>query len=90
MAKPYPQSKIVQVLSIKDFENNDIWVMKNGDAVYIKDLRKSHIISILELMNSKIWWRHELKPVLQNELRRRKELSLIKKGKAGKILYAKT
>lgn len=90
MAIPYTQSKLVEMLDITDLEELKVWVMKNGDAVRIEHLRKTHIINILDLIEKKQFWRQEYKPVLKAELKRRKELHLIKKGKAGRILYAKS
>ena len=89
MAIPYPQSKLVDHLDITDLEELKVWIMKNGSAVRIEHLRKTHIVNILDVLEKKSFWRQEYIPVLKGELRRRKELSLIKRGKAGRILYAK-
>lgn len=89
MAIPYSQSKLVDHLDITDLEELKVWIMENGDAVPIKFLRKTHIINILNLIQKKGTWRQEYIPVLKGELRRRKELSLIKRGKAGLVLYGR-
>lgn len=91
MAKPYPKNKIVGTLkdSFAYIGDTDYWIMRNGHVVAVKDLRKTHIENIMLLMVRDMW-RQEYIPVMQQELRRRKEMKLIKKGKAGKILYAKT
>ena len=91
MAKPYPKSRIIA--TTPDFPdyigNTNYWIMKTGDTIAITALRKTHIVNILDMTENKPFWRQEYKPVLIAELRRRKELSLIKKGKAGKILYGR-
>ena len=89
MTKPYPKSKVMKPISMEDLEESKVWITKTCEAIHITDLRKTHISNILDILEKKPTWRQEYKPVLIAELRRRKELSLIKKGKAGKLLYGK-
>ena len=88
MARPKKIIKKGMLSNIMDNMSN-YWTMKNGDSVAIKDLRKTHITNILDMMEKNPYWRHEYKSILIAELRRRKEAQFIRKSKAGKILYAK-
>lgn len=90
MAQPYPKNKIVGTLKDIGQYIGDLnyWIMKNGHIIAVSDLRKTHIQNIMLLMVRE-GWRHQYLPVMKQELKRRKEMKLIKRGKAGKILYAK-
>lgn len=60
------------------------------EIIKIIDMRKTHIESIIRLLESKPYWRQEYLPIMKEELRRRKHLKLAKSSKAGYILYGKT
>lgn len=93
MPIPYPRNKLLsesEFYKLGGFTSTKIWIMRNFDAVRITDLRKTHIKSILDMMDKNPIWRAEFKPILIAELRRRKkEEHFIKTSKAGKILYDK-
>jgi hypothetical protein len=86
--RKYPKNK---TLSDEDISTkiDELWFTKNGQVVPIKNLRDSHIVNILKFMNKHKGWRVEYKPTLLHEQKRRKQEKLIKKTKAGKLLYGK-
>lgn len=59
-----------------DDVDNDIWRMKDGTRIAIKDMETSHIENCIKMINrSNGNWRREYLPALQRELiKRRHEL----------------
>lgn len=93
--KPYPKSKIVDddkhflaILGIGEEPTEDhIWTTVEGESIYFKDLRKSHIINILHFMDKRPGWRSEQRPHLEAELKKREQRKLARKTVAGKLFY---
>lgn len=93
--KPYPASKLVDDRKIIQVLNNErdesyidhIWVTVEGEQIFFRDLRKSHIINILHFMDKRPGWRSEQRVLLEQELLKREQKRLIKKTKAGKLFY---
>ena len=93
--RPYPKSKLVdesKMIQVFNGERSEdyidhIWVTIEGEQVFFRDLRESHIHNILHFMNNRPGWRAEQRPLLEQELLRREQKRLAKKTKAGKLFY---
>lgn len=86
--KPYPESKVISdEMLVKEENLDEIWTTVEGQHIHIKNLRGKHIVKILEIMNNAPHWRHEQRPFLEQELKRRAQRRLVRKTKAGKLFY---
>jgi len=83
--KPYPESKLCDPM--KHYEYGEVWGTLDGQMIPIVNLRDSHLENtIAHVKKRKV---QGILMYLEAELDRRKKLKLIKKSKAGKLLYGK-
>ena len=86
--KPYPPGKRLTNEQLADYEFGEFWGLQEGYFVLVKDLRDNHLKKIVEHLENRISAQRML-PYILAEIERRKIDKLVKKTKAGKILYGK-
>lgn len=89
----YPKKKLQRARAVFEFTEPSkvpsiFWIQRSGDIVYITDLRQDHLERIVAMFEANPNWRKLFQPAIYGEVDRRKKQELIKRSKAGKILYA--
>ena len=83
--KKYPKSKILKPVDLLHYGRDEVWGTLDGQYILIVNLRQSHLENIVRhLIESN---REHLLGPIEAEIKRRKQKTLMKSTKAGKILY---
>lgn len=83
--KPYPKSKLIRLDDLFKYERDEVWGTLDKQWILIVNLRQSHLENIVRhLIESN---REHLLGPIEAEIKRRKQKTLMKSTKAGKILY---
>jgi hypothetical protein len=84
--KPYPISKLADNLT--SYSYGQVWHTLDGQVIPLINLRNSHLDNIIiHVMKRRV--SGGILPFLLAEKERRRKQKLIKKSKAGKILYGR-
>lgn len=81
--KPYPESKLCDPM--KHYEYGETWTTLDGQHIPLVNMRDSHLDNTIEHVKKRLV--KGILPYLLDEKERRAKLKLMKKSKAGKILY---
>lgn len=81
--KPYPESKLCDPM--KHYEYGETWTTLDGQQIPLINMRDSHLDNTIEHVKKHLV--QGILPYLLAEKERRIKTKLIKKSKAGKLLY---
>jgi hypothetical protein len=83
--KPYPESKLCDPFECYSY--GETWTTLDGQRIPIVNLRNNHLKNVIEHVKKRKL--QGILPYLEAEVERRKKLKLVKKSKAGKLLYGR-